>query len=940
MKNIFISTFLILVSAISVFASGHTVSITSSTNVSCFGSCNGTATATATGGIGPYTYAWAGPSGYTATGPTATNLCAGTYTVSATDNSDMSTAVVNVTITQPTQLIAVINSGFTTCFGSCDGQLYAYVTGGVPPYNFLWNNTITNQQVTGLCAGTYTVTITDIHGCSTTAIGIINQPSQLVVNIISSGLSCGNCNGSASVLASGGTTPYTYLWNVFSGGNPWTMTQNNLCIGTYAVTVTDANGCNATSGVTINNSTGLTLVASSTPATCNNYDGTACINSVIGGVPPFAYIWSNGVASSCCTTLNSGTINVTVQDSFGCSNDTSFYILNSNGVNIVLDSIVNLNCNNNNSGSITIHGTGGSVPYHYIWSNGDTTATASNLAPGSYYVQVYDSDSCSTYTSFIVLNTYNLYAAVTTTNANCYSNGTASAIYVSGAHPPFSYLWDDPSNQTIPTATNLTTGTYHCTITDSIGCYIIASAQVGSFNYNIIKGRVYLDINQNCVQDIGEPGIPNVSIYSNNSYYASTNTSGDYLMHTNQMSNTISPYSNLSGYSPTCPSPSVLNVNFTNACDTSLSNDFGYYADPNAVDLVIHPGWSNANPGFDKHYWICYYNNSPTSQNALIRFTYDPSLQYLSCTQGGIHYPADHKIEWTFINLPHANLWDWNTKPEIYFHVPASVSIYDTLCSYFEILPVINDTYPFDNTLNTCESVTGCHDPNSKDVLPRGQTPQGYITTSDSVLLYNLHFQNDGNDTCLTVVIIDTLSQYLNPATIVPGASSHPYTFTLTDHGTLTFRFDQILLPDSNANEPASNGYVNYTVHLKPNLPIGTEINNTAHIFFDFNTPIATNTTRNTIASPLQISEPEINAKVNVFPNPFSDYTTFEINNGKADAEYSIEIFDLPGKCVQSYKNIHTNSFNISAKNLESGIYLYKVMDSEKEIGKGKIIVE
>jgi uncharacterized repeat protein (TIGR01451 family) len=435
--------------------------------------------------------------------------------------------------------------------------------------------------------------------------------------------------------------------------------------------------------------------------------------------------------------------------------------------------------------------------------------------------------------------------------------------------------------------------------------------------------------------------LPNMIIKLNNNQYGSTNYNGDFTIYSNSMNNIVSISSyQLNGYSSTCPINGTLNVNFVTLGDYSTGNNIGLYPTPTFSDLRIFPAWTGATPGFSKTYRLYGSNISPYVQNAILRLTYDSTLQYTNSNLGGAHNLNLHTVEWTVNNILPWSYWNPGAIPQATFYVPSSVSINDSLYTCVEILPIIGDVNPYDNTRCFTESVTGSFDPNSKEVLPRGQGSQGYITTSDSVLFYTVHFQNTGNDTAFTVVVLDTLSQYLNPATIVPGASSHPYTFTLTDHGTLTFRFDNILLPDSNVNLSGSNGFFNYTVNLKPNLPIGTVIENKADIFFDFNEPIITNSTKNTIASPLQISEPEINAKVNVFPNPFSDFTTFEISNGKANTEYSIEIFDLPGKCVQSYKNIHTTSFNISAKNLESGIYLYKVSDSGKEIGKGKIIVE
>ncbi|PIY02509.1 MAG: hypothetical protein COZ21_13790, partial [Bacteroidetes bacterium CG_4_10_14_3_um_filter_31_20] len=131
---------------------------------------------------------------------------------------------------------------------------------------------------------------------------------------------------------------------------------------------------------------------------------------------------------------------------------------------------------------------------------------------------------------------------------------------------------------------------------------------------------------------------------------------------------------------------------------------------------------------------------------------------------------------------------------------------------------------------------------------------------------------------------------------------------------------------------------VNYTVNLKPNLPIGTEIKNTASIFFDFNSPVITNTTLNTIASPLQIKEIESKDIVSAFPNPFKDFTTIKIKTNKTQINYSFELIDIIGNDVIIINNIKTKEFNISNSKLVEGIYFYIVKSNEKIIGSGKLI--
>ncbi len=427
------------------------------------------------------------------------------------------------------------------------------------------------------------------------------------------------------------------------------------------------------------------------------------------------------------------------------------------------------------------------------------------------------------------------------------------------AYPPFSYLWSDSLHQTTATATGLFQGTYWVTVTDSIGCTLIASAYIYSGCVNIIKGRIYYDLNQNCVQDSGEAGIPNLTVCAMPGYYYGyTDANGDFIINTPNMNNTLyAPTYWPMPYAITCPSAGTYTVNFTGGGDTASGNNFGYYADSNYFDVGIHPGWTSADPGFTKRFWIYYYNNSPSPQNVLIRFTYDTLLQFDSCTDGGINYPTQHKIEWTINGVPPGaySYPYWYFISGIYFYVPTTVTLSTILDYCFEIFPIAGDANPSDNTLCAEETVIGCHDPNSKTVSPIGAGSQKLITQSDTTLMYTIHFQNTGTDTAFTVIVVDTLSPYLDPSSIVPGASNYPYTFTLSGQGVLTFRFDHILLPDSNENKTASSGYLNYTVKQKANNPDGAVINNTAAIYFDFNAPINTNTAFNTLDYDLFIQE-------------------------------------------------------------------------------------
>ncbi len=236
----------------------------SQTNVSCFGGSNGALEVNAaTGGTPGYTYDWS-PGTPTGDGTTSINgISAGTYTVTVTD-ANACTASVIFTVTQPSATVS--GTTVTTnvaCNGGSNGTINLTPTGGTSGYTFDWGGGITTEDRTGLVAGTYSVTITDVNGCTGIVSTTVSEPTALSTSVSSTNSDCGGSNGSASVLASGGTTNYTYLWS--NAGI--TSSISGIPSGVYNVTVTDANGCTATNSVTVSNNPDITAPAAPTLAT-------------------------------------------------------------------------------------------------------------------------------------------------------------------------------------------------------------------------------------------------------------------------------------------------------------------------------------------------------------------------------------------------------------------------------------------------------------------------------------------------------------------------------------------------------------------------------------------------------------------------------------------------------------------------------------------------
>ena len=446
--------------------------IDSSSNISCFGLFDGVAHSSASGGTSPYSFAWS--SG--AATSTASGLGAGTFTVTVTDANGC-TDTESVTISQPTLLVASASvDNDVSCNGGNDGQATASGSGGTPGYSYSWSSGAATAVASSLSAGNYTVTITDLNGCSDTASVTISEPTLLVASTsLGNNVDCnGGNNGAATASAAGGTSPYSYSWS--SGST--SVSATGLSAGTYTVTITDANGCSDTSNITITEPTLLVATGSGVNVSCNGTaDGQASV-AASGGTSPYTYLWSTGSTLSSATNLGPGTYGVTVTDDNGCTATASISITQPSVLiaSISLDS--NVSCNGGNDGSATASAVGGTSGYTYAWSSGASSSTASSLASGTYTVTVTDANGC-TDTETITISEPTLLSTTTTVlnNVSCYGgfNGNAS-ISASGATSPHSYAWS--SGATTTNATNLTAGTYYVTVTDAMGCEAIDSVSI------------------------------------------------------------------------------------------------------------------------------------------------------------------------------------------------------------------------------------------------------------------------------------------------------------------------------------------------------------------------------------------------------------------------------------------------------------------------------
>jgi len=371
--------------------------------------------------------------------------------------------------------------------------------------------------------------------------------------------------------------------------------------------------------------------------------------------------------------------------------------------------------------------------------------------------------------------------------------------------------------------------------------------------------------------------------------------------------------------------------------DTSNNNFIGF-SGAAGFNLGIHPGWTSANPGFTKEYWVFYYNSGATTYNgpATITLNYDPNLTYLytSDQPAPVNNTATHTLTWNVSSVPGILGNNW-IQLNGFFQVPANLSLNYLLQTTYTITPTAGDCDTSDNYYTYSEPVTGSHDPNEKTVSPAGP-----VTEADSVLTYTIHFQNTGTDSTHFVIIKDTLSPYLDPATVRNIASSDKYSaFNISGNGILTWTFNPLRIVDSMTDPAASKRFIMFTVHKKANLPIGTTINNTASIYFDYNPAVVTNTVRDTAALPTYIFEiSNSNVSVKAYPNPFSDVTHIVVNG--LNEKFGFELYDVTGRLQQSIPAIDNNQFDLHKGQLANGVYLYRILVTGKPAAYGKLVVE
>lgn len=865
-------------------------------------------------------------------------------------NTGNSTTVLSTNIIN-TYTVTATNS-YTGCTATATANFYAggiiptvsFNTTGVvcttsplcatstPGANFSWNSGENSACIQGVQSGVYMVTATTGQGCTTTAsltVGVIpNTLSVSLSNPINTTTCYGVDDGSATSTATGGTAPYRYHW-VTGGVSDTVATAMHLRYGTNRVFVTDANGCTKQESIDIgsNNSNNLQVSAAvTTLPTCSQVGFSTGYGT--GGAPPYSYSWSTGYQSQNFIwpyTLPT-TYTVTVQDANGCTAKTPLFVSDSSvhrPTLIITQSAPYFGCGGNNNIQLTV--SGGLPNCGYYWFSGNnangpsgTSATVTPY-PGTniytYTVRMSGSTYCTT-TKTITIAQTNTYSP-TVVFDDCTPQNTGSIGLSPNTSTPTMYRWN--TGEITPSLQNLPSGWYSVTAT-------VANCDTTHYNFNVlevckttISGYVLKDNNTNCMRDTSDtPMAYNGYVALRNTqtqqiYTLYLDTSGFYsaIVDTGNYELNFFPQTNSCvQYAIACGSANGIRLQASNTGVIYANQNF--YLQTGAIfqpDLSVSTWQQTARPAFPRQFNF-YINNTGTGAaiNTIATFTHDAAWGNLTMLNGSAPPVTSTNTtkSWNLGTLAPNTTGNFNFTMEL----PQTMPLNGMLTNTLTITNDVTDCALANNLYQWSTITTNSFDPNDKTLL-NAQDDTGNILNDDAPLTYQIRFQNTGTDTAYTVVVRDTFDlTHLDKNTFKVIGASHNMQTEWVASNIIEFRFPTIYLVDSFHNEPASHGWLQFSILRKPNTPLYSQVNNSAAIFFDYNDAVLTNTVRTKFVPFLatdKLLEPYL---FQIQPNP-----TTGIMYVTHDDVGQLTLTDILGKTMLSQSSIGKNTLlDISAK--------------------------
>lgn len=404
-----------------------------------------------------------------------------------------------------------------------------------------------------------------------------------------------------------------------------------------------------------------------------------------------------------------------------------------------------------------------------------------------------------------------------------------------------------------------------------------------------IQGKVFHDADEDGILDPGEQGMAGhlVSLMPGPQYYL-TDALGNYYFGTDTGTYNVQ-YLNVPYWVPTGVSQQGVHIGSSSELVDNLH--FGAVSRINVNDVAVYITGQQLNAGFPTQYWITWKNRGTNTVFGELTFNYDDDLMYV----GASVTPATNTgntLTWLYDTLGPGS----QRTIHVDMTAPGVQFLGDTMYCNVWVSPLVADSNLTNNYDTLAQVITGSYDPNDKAVNPTGIGQDGYVLHGQR-LRYTIRFQNTGTDTAITVVVRDTLDQNLDMASFELDMTSHPADILLLENNELVFRFNNILLPDSNVNEPGSHGFIRYSISPKTGLADFTQVFNTAYIFFDYNPAVITNTELTTYVSTLtETATVTASETVRAWPNPSPDIFYINLPAGTK----KIEVYDANGRLVRS----------------------------------------
>ena len=435
--------------------------------VLCFGDRNGSFTINMQDGMAPYTIVWnSGTFTEMSNSHEFDNLAAGSYNVTITDAHNC-VSTISVEIETPELLVASSSAEQILCHGET-AEVTVSATGGTLPYQ--------NVGIYDVTAGAYNYVVTDANGCQSTTFVSLVEPTDISVNAVSANARCYGESGSANLVVTGGTSPYSVVWQDNSNG----LENINVPVNSdFGYTVTDANGCTKTGVVRVGEPSVLSIELTASSVSCYGLaNGSVSISAIGGGVPPYSYQWSNGYSSNNLVGVGAGSYSLLVTDTNGCTASSTVVVTEPALLNVGIIAN-NVECGVS-QGSLMANTYGGNTPYSYMWSNGGISETLSGVSSGSYSLTVTDANGCMATATSQISVVGMLSASIEEVNPiSCFGASDATLTVTSVyAQQPVIYQWSN--GQSGPAIYGVDAGLYVVTLTDAWGCEGVASYQVNS----------------------------------------------------------------------------------------------------------------------------------------------------------------------------------------------------------------------------------------------------------------------------------------------------------------------------------------------------------------------------------------------------------------------------------------------------------------------------